>query len=489
MSNAQRPYRTPNRVPPRPPRATPRASSRRSSGCGLAAIVLLALVCGVGIYLYTNVFGALARIGGGEDVRPTPVGGGPPPAIMQQPFNVLVIGVDLRASHPEEGARSDTLIVVHVDPRDKWASLLSIPRDTYVQIPSQACEGAAGTKINAAYSCGYRNPQIYGLEPTPENRQDAGAALAAQTVEQFLGITIDYTAQVDFAGFERLIDAIGGITVDVERTILDPEYPTEDYGYMRLYIPAGLQRMDGATALRYARTRHVDNDFGRARRQQQVLQAILDELKRQGVLGQIEAAPRLLQVAAESVRTTLKLDPTSAQGLANIRGLAGLAQELSADRIQRLVLQPEAFGDGRYSLQSDLSSAIVWDPDYVALMARRLTTPPAALNPTAAAPAPAVVQVQNGTLIRGLAAQITVDLDVCGYQMAGAADAPEKGIPQTQILVYTGRMDLARELAQAFGLAPERVIDASATGGPPGVDVVVRLGEDYQPPTCRRSES
>jgi LCP family protein required for cell wall assembly len=433
-------------------------------------VALLAVMCVGGSYFYSRINNTLGEISSGEDVRPTVVSKGPTPALLQAPFNVLVIGVDLRTDDPTEGARSDTLIVVHVDPLQKWASMLSIPRDTLVQIPNDECPNAAGTKINAAYSCGYRNPEIYGSGIEP---QDAGAAIAAETVEQFLGIKISYTAQVDFNGFQKIVDALGGVTIDVPRPILDPEYPTEDKGYMRLYIPAGLQRMDGTTALRYARTRHADNDFGRAQRQQQVLQAVLDELKNQGVLGQMDAAPALLQVAAESVKTTLKIND-----ITTLSGLATLAQDLKADRIKRLVLKPEQNADGSNCLLSDLSSAIQWDPACVDRMARELETPPGAQPET-----PATVQVQNGTRIRGLAGQVTIDLDVQGYNMAEATDAPEKGIPNTLIFDYTGKRETVERLAQFLNVKPEYIQDASQDSPPPNVDIVVRLGEDYQPRT------
>ena len=473
MAQPQRPYRTPNRVPPRRPSA-PRSrtygfnNGRRGSGCGLIVVALLALLLVGGAYAYNRVSNAIGRISSGEDVRPTTIAKGAPPALLQEPFNVLVIGVDLRPNDPTEGARSDTLIVVHVDPIQKWASMLSIPRDSLVEIPNDVCPSASGTKVNAAYACGYRNPEIYGAGIEPE---DAGAALAAETVEKFLGIKIPYTAQVDFNGFQKIVDTLGGITVDVPRAILDAEYPTEDYGYMRLYIPAGLQRMDGTTALRYARTRHADNDFGRAQRQQQVLQAVLDELKRQGILSQVGTATQLLDVASEHVRTTLRINDAG-----TLAGLANLAQELKGDRIQRLVLKPETNPDGTSNLCGDLSSVICWEPAYIQRMAQQLELPPGE-EPVA----PAVIQVQNGSGIRRVASELTVDLEVAGYKMAQANDAPEQ-IPNTIILDYTGKRDTAERLAEFLRVDPQYIQDASGEGAPPNVDIVVRLGEDYQPP-------
>ena len=498
MTQPQRPLRTPGRVPPRrtPAGARPygQPGGRRHSGCGFIGIALLAVIVIAGVYIFGRVQRSLASISI-PDVRPTAtvveeVAQGevvqddasnsqdavaPTPALLRSPFKVLVIGVDLREARPDEGARSDTLIVVHIDPVEKWASMLSIPRDSLAAIPNSVCANAAATKINAAYACGWQHPEIYGQDDTPANRQQAGAALAAETVEDFLGVKIDYTAQVDFRGFEALVDALGGVTLDVPKTILDAEYPTEDNGYMRLYIPAGLQRMDGVTALRYARTRHADNDFGRAARQQQVLQGLLDEIKRRGLLDQIELAPQLLDIAARSIRTTLELNPADVGMMA---GLIELARDIGPDRIQRLQLKPEINADGTSCILSDLESVIQWNPDCVERLVLQLQSPP-----VEEAAGPAVIQVQNGTFTPRLAGQVTTDLEVAGYLVARAADAPEKGIPSTIILNYTGKDDTVQELATRFSVPPENIEEADPATAPPNVDIVVRLGDDYQPPT------
>ncbi|MCG8352965.1 MAG: LCP family protein, partial [Chloroflexales bacterium] len=166
-----------------------------------------------------------ASIPSAPDASPVPL-----PDTLREPFNVLLIGVDRRAD-PDNGIRSDTLIVVHVNPSERWAGMLSIPRDSVVQIPH-----LGQMKINVAYSYGYTNAaELYGRGVDPAA---AGGALAAETVEDFLNLKINYIAQVDFQGFERIVDTLGGITVDVAQPLLDPEYPTENYGYERLYVPA-----------------------------------------------------------------------------------------------------------------------------------------------------------------------------------------------------------------------------------------------------------
>src|SRR5690606_19666139 len=128
-----------------------------------------------------------------------------------------------------------------------------IPRDTQIEL-----DGIGITKINTAYYQGYLDPEgMYGAGVT---QQQAGMARAAEKVEEFLGLRsqgtrVDYIAQVNFDGFASLVDALGGVTINVPQYILDEQYPTPDFGVMRVEFQPGPQRMDGATALIYARTR------------------------------------------------------------------------------------------------------------------------------------------------------------------------------------------------------------------------------------------
>lgn len=177
-------------------------------------------------------------------------------------FTVLVMGLDRRPGETGLAYRSDTLMLASIDPQGKGIGILSIPRDLYVEVP------------------GYTHPQRVN---TPmvlgELRQPGyGPLLTIQTVELNLGMRVhDYLA-VDFNSFVRLVDAIGGLEIDVPESIRDPFYPDMNFGYSPFYISAGRQVLDGQTALRYARTRHGDNDFARAERQQAVMYAIRDQL-------------------------------------------------------------------------------------------------------------------------------------------------------------------------------------------------------------------
>jgi LCP family protein required for cell wall assembly len=382
------------------------------------------------------------------------------PAGVREPFNVLLVGVDSR-SDPEEGVRSDTLILVHVEPVAGWASMLSIPRDSMVEIP-----GVGQRKINFAYTYGYNNAEaIYGAGTAPDA---GGGALAAETVAGFLGVKIDYIAQVDFNGFQRVIDTLGGVSIDVERPILDPTYPSEDFGYQRLYIPAGLQVMDGAAALRYARTRHSSSDFDRSARQQQVLRAILAEVRARGLLSQATLLPELARDLQESVSTTLPLSD-----LHTLRGLADIAQRIEPGKILALSINPN---DVRIAAEN--GSDIYWDPNDVAAQVARLL----------AGPAPAVeelarVQVLNGAERQGLAGRVSSRLAAEGFTLNEPGDAPATA-ERSMLIDYSGRPETLGRLAAALGLDEGSVYATPPADAPPApfqTDIVLILGADYDP--------
>jgi len=381
------------------------------------------------------------------------------PEALRSPFKVLLIGVDKREG-PDEGVRSDTLIVVHVNPQEKWASMLSIPRDSVVQIPRVGQQ-----KINFAYTYGFMHPDsLYGKGTAPEA---SGGALAAEAVENFLDVRIDYIAQVDFRGFERLVDMIGGIKVDVQKPILDAEYPTENFGFERIYIPAGLQMLDGYTALRYARSRHSGTDFERSRRQQQVLRAFLEEFQRRGLLDQIDLLSQMVENLQQSVNTTMPIGD-----LQIIRGLAGFAQSLNSEDIVQLSINPNEVG-----IVMESGSDIYWNEPDIATLVEQMETGPDALRE------PARLQVQNGTSRPGLASRVTSFLQNEGFQMQVPDDAPSL-YDRTMIIDYNGQFpDTCEQLADLL-LVKDRFVyttpPAEAPPQPLNVDIVVIVGKDYR---------
>lgn len=440
---------------PEPSRPVARRPVRRRSPMRLImrvllGLVLLALVAALIFYLRLRSAASAMVV---QDVRPnapvsSPLAGG---------MNLLLVGVDERPDHPEEGVRSDTLIVLHLDPNGRWASLLSIPRDSRVNVKS-----IGETKINTAYGQGYATAEaLYGPGTSP---QEGGMALAAQTVEQFLqlrqrGQQIDAIAQINFDGFAKLIDALGGITIDVPRAIVDDEYPTPDFGTMRVEFQPGVQQMDGQRALIYARTRHADSDFGRAERQQQVMQAIVAKLRARGSVGQVLFAPTLLNSLEGAVKTTLPIARLDVLG-----GLGWIGSGISPDSIGQVRLSPESAPNYR-----EEGSDLVWDPNDVQQVVTAFLT-----RPSEAAEA-ATVQVLNGTDTSGLAGRVSLELEQAGFTIIPAGNAAAAGVPKTVVYDVTNKPRTAQRLARQLGASVQQ-------GAPPGetvaADLVVVLGQD-----------
>jgi LCP family protein required for cell wall assembly len=206
-------------------------------------------------------------------------------------INVLLMGIDQRQGETERGYRTDTMIILTIDPVSLQAGMLSIPRDLWVPIP-----GYGNNRINLA--------NFYG---DVDDYPGGGTALAKKTVEQLIGIRLHYYVRINFTAFEKLIDRIGGISVDVPEDIYDPKYPTNNYGTELFSIKKGKQTLDGATALKYARTRNTKfGDFDRAKRQQQVILAVQDKVKAPRVaLSLFAAGPDVLSEMSASVKTDM----------------------------------------------------------------------------------------------------------------------------------------------------------------------------------------
>ena len=224
--------------------------------------------------------------------------------------NILLLGVDKR---PQEvgPCRTDTMILVTVDPTSMTTGMLSIPRDLYVEIP-----GYGLNRINVAHFIGDRDDYPGG-----------GPALAKKTVQYNLGVPVHYYVRVNFQGFKDIVDALGGITVEVEKEIWDDRYPDGDYGYMSIHIPTGVQHMDGEMALRFVRTRHGGSDFTRLRRQQKVLFGIREKALS---LDLIPRLPELFRTMGYTVDTDL--------GPEQVLALAQIGRQIEKEDIKSAVI-------------------------------------------------------------------------------------------------------------------------------------------------------
>jgi len=334
-------------------------------------------------------------------------------------------------------------------------------RDRWVPIP-----GYEEGRINTAHYLG----ELYDYP-------GGGPALAAETVQYNFGVPIHYYARVNFTAFEQLVDLIGGIDIYVEDEIADPSYPDEAYGYDPLYISAGWQHFDGETALKYARTRHTTSgDFGRAKRQQQVILAVFEQVTRLDLLPQLAPrAPELWRTLQDSVVTNLMLDQVVA--------LAQLASEMDPENIRYSVVDEHytqfwETPDGQQVL-IPVRDRIRELRDYI--FTTEISLPQQEDNPSARLETEAaIIEVLNGTTTEGLAAITADHIQQQDLQIAHTDNADRSDYYESLVIVYTGKTYTAEYLARFLGLPPTAVVH----GADPNAeyDISIILGADYQAP-------
>ncbi len=260
-------------------------------------------------------------------------------------MTIALLGMDTRGNDYDYRARTDAIILVRVNYANPSAAMFSIPRDLYVPLPNLEAQGIEQSRINTAYLYG----EIYDVP-------GGGPAEFKQAIELNFGIRVDRYVLINFHAFTALVDAVGGIDVDVPEPIYDDRFPNDDdTGTLVFEMPAGRQHMDGATALRYARTRHQDDDYHRIKRQQQVLFALAERLVSPEVVPEIPALIAALQRAG---RTDL-----SAGELAS---LACIGPQIDREKIEALAIDGtlimpwETPGGGRVSIPNrDLIAPLV----------------------------------------------------------------------------------------------------------------------------------
>ncbi len=211
----------------------------------------------------------------------------PPASVAPERLNIVLLGADERETWSEGPPRTDAIMVVSADRGTKSVQVVSIPRDLWVGIP-----GFGQERINVAY----RVAELY--EP------GSGPDTAGETVSAFLGIPVAKYVVVNFRAVREIVDALGGLEVNIPYEIWDFQYPTEDNQFMTVHFSPGLQILNGEQVLQYIRTRHGSSDFDRMRRQQQVIEAVRARVTRADF---IPKAPGFLLLARDCVRTNLSV--------------------------------------------------------------------------------------------------------------------------------------------------------------------------------------
>ncbi len=266
-----------------------------------------------------------------------------------QPFSVLFLGLDRRPG--EGGGRTDAIILAHIEPRARAATLVSIPRDI--------CVANCRTdpfRINSVF-------------------QEEGPDALSRRVSNLLGVQVDYWVTLDFNGFKRLVDFLGGVSVDVESTIYDPNYPNAtDTGFEPFHVEAGPNHFNGDMALRYVRTRHQDGAFAREVRQQQMLLALVEQVISPQTLVESPAFLRELSNAFES-----NLPPDLVPSMAKLGMRIGAARTVSgAIRPEDNLVRAVIADNGAFVLQPNVPLIHAYTAD---LMRHSESLPPPEAGP------------------------------------------------------------------------------------------------------------
>jgi polyisoprenyl-teichoic acid--peptidoglycan teichoic acid transferase len=398
----------------------------------------------------------------------------PPPWDGASRVTILVIGLDYRDWETGQGApRSDTMMLLTIDPVAKTAGMLSIPRDMWVNIP-----GFGYSKINNAYAygAGFSLP-------------GGGPGLAVKTVENFLGVPIQYYAQVSFNTFEQMIDTIGGIDVNIPYVIIvDPLGP-----HNTTTLHPGLNHLSGPLALAYARARDVSQgvtggDVERAQHQQQVILAIRDKVLAPGNFLKLMAeAPTLYSELSGGVDTNLTFN--------DLRQLAVLAKDIPLDKIQNNVIDYTMMQDGTTILDGLPSAILRPYPDKIRELVDKIfgsgTMQPMAtgtVEEKMKAEAARVVVI-NGTGVSGMAALTSDYLTAQGMNVIGkgnTSDYPDNKYyspfpDRTIIIVHAGKPYAMQYLMALMKFNSTSQIEVDFDPNAPE-DIVVALGTDWGGP-------
>jgi LCP family protein required for cell wall assembly len=370
---------------------------------------------------------------------------------------VLLLGLDYRDwSADEEASRSDTMILLTLDPQTKTAGILSIPRDLWVAIP-----GFKHGKINTAYYLG----DAYELP-------GGGPGLAVKTVESFLGVPVNYYAQVDFGAFVRFIDEIGGVKINVPAEITIDLLGTGPKTKKKL--KPGVQLLPGEWALAYARTRYTEGgDFDRAKRQQQVIMAIRDRILSLDMLPVlIEKGPAMFSELSSGIRTNLSLD--------EVIKLALLAKDVKDQDIQRGVIDKDNVYFGN---SPDGLSILIPIPDDIHILRDQIFATSGSLNPqTPGNPQEqmkaeaAKIAIYNGSGDASLGTRTADYLRSQGANVSLVTNA-DQAYASSTIVDHTGNPFALKYLVELMGIASGRIsikFDPSNQA-----DIELYLGSDW----------
>ncbi|MFF2852913.1 LCP family protein [Streptomyces sp. NPDC058001] len=421
--------------------------------------VAVLAAAGIGHALVTGIGAEIDRVDPFKDMKNRPQAG--------HGMNVLLVGTDGRDKITQEERKkyrlggapchcTDTIMIVHISQDRERASVVSLPRDSYAEIPehtdqtSNTHHSAHPVKLNAAYA-------------------EGGPQLTVRTVEHMTGVKVDHYLEVDFTSFMKTVDVLGGVQICTARPMQDT--------YTGLDLPAGTHDLNGGEALQYVRSRHIDGaaDLGRMERQQRFLAALIAKATSSGILLNPVRFSEISQAVLGSVRADkgFGADEMLALGRA-MRGFSPKSSEFTTVPI----------GDPAFQVKT-IGSTVKWDEAkskklFEALRDDRPLTVKRAKKRRAAtvevAPQQIEVQVENGAGTPGLGKRVDDGLRRTGFRTTGAPhDAQPGSTAERTVVVYDPRWDRsARSLATALPGSELR----PAPGQGPVMKVVA--GEDFK---------
>ena len=373
----------------------------------------------------------------------------------EETVNFLLIGSDQRSG---TSFRTDTMVIAILRPNDGQVSLISIPRDLWVSIP-----GWENQRINTAYQHGELNGYPGG-----------GPGLLKDTIQYNLGIRIDHTAMVDFDGFRKIVDTLGGVDVPVscpytDWHLIDPTFNPEVEENWSLYtVDSGVVHMDGDLALWYARSRQKSSDFDRGRRQQEVLRALFTQTLQTGTLSRI---PELYNNFKDTVTTDL--------GLADILQLSLYAPKMTSADIRSYYIRPPY-----------VTSWITDQGAYVLLpntdLLPQLLTEALSASTTTVERQAIAIDVMNGTSIAGYETLASARLNYAGYETR-VIPSDRQDYAYSVLIEKSAVQDseTSNNILSVMGMLPGSLIPAQDPNS--SAQYLLILGYDYQP--CFRPES
>jgi LCP family protein required for cell wall assembly len=428
----------------------------------IVVAVLVVVILLFGVWMASGIFGSLSKIftqnkGSGspflaflDNVKAEQLKGEGDGRI-----NILLLGMG-GAGYPGEDL-TDTIIIASIDPKHNDMAMLSIPRDLYVAIP-----GNGYSKINAAYHYGESMKQS-GMQI--DGKAVDGPELTKMTISEIVDLPIHYYINMDFAGFTKFVDRLGGIDIYNDKKIYDPYYPSKDFRYETFILPKGQYHMDGELALKYARSRKTTSDFDRARRQQKVIAAIKEKALSLNLLTNPKKILDIAKILGDHIRTDIQ--PWEMERLVSV------SREIDSSKIITKVIDDGPKGPLVGKNINGLSVLITRSGDYsdIQNIAHSIFTDPYLAEEKAR------VAIQNGTESNGLAYRVAETLKSYGYNVVEVANA--SGLQEkTEIIDFTdNRKPFTLKFLAARLNARIRHATPTSDDSP---DMVIIIGLNYQ---------